>query len=476
MMEREFFTLREVAEIAGAAYFPDTRGDERLSQNFRADSRLIGPGDVFIAISGARDDGHNYIARAVENGAKCVILGSSYFEDHRDELSKLGAMFVAARDTTEAAVKIARAWLDAVGPKVAGITGSVGKTTTREFLYASLRGNFRTHSAVKSYNTLIGCGMTILAMPRGTEILILELGTNHPGEIRAIVENFPVTHGVITEVSAAHLEGLGNYGGVLDAKMEITGSRSLEYLSYNSDNETLSAAVSKMPNGEKMKKDGIRQIGVGYSNSGVRLSEVRQRVDAEFKPALSLSLQRREKKIVCNAPIFGRQHAKNIAFAYAAATQLSLDDDVFCETVRSFTIPAGRGVMSRAKNDSILLDETYNANPLSVSAALKNVLELETREDFRKIAILGGMRELGAESAHLHEVVMSRAGLFDEVYLIGNEWDASRQKGDSIKGLWPAVGDFIADFDFASLKHAAVLIKGSRYYGLEQLIPYIEEE
>jgi UDP-N-acetylmuramoyl-tripeptide--D-alanyl-D-alanine ligase len=152
--------------------------------------------------------------------------------------------------------------------------------------------------------------MTVLAMPGDTEILILELGTNHPGEIRETVDHFPVTDGIITEVSDAHLEGLSNINGVLAAKMELIESRKLEYLSYNSDNDLLSAAVARMPNGEKIKKGGVRQVGVGYSDAGVRISDVRQTVGPDFIPALYVTLSMKERKVSCRSPIFGRQHAK----------------------------------------------------------------------------------------------------------------------------------------------------------------------
>ncbi|MDR0765115.1 MAG: UDP-N-acetylmuramoyl-tripeptide--D-alanyl-D-alanine ligase [Synergistaceae bacterium] len=476
MRGREFFTLREAAEAHGFAYYPERSADTRVPLIFRADSRIVERGGGFIAIKGARDDGHGYIAQAVKNGAVCVICEKSFFELHKDELSALDAAFILADGSAEAAVKLAKTRLGMISPKVVGITGSVGKTTTREFLRAALRGAYRTHAAVKSYNTLLGVSMTVLAMPADTEILILELGTNHPGEIRETVSGFPVTDGVITEISDAHLEGLGDIEGVLAAKMEIIESPKLECLSYNSDNDLLSSAVSRMPNGEKIKKGGVRQVGVGYSDAGLRISDVRQTVGPDFIPSLYVTLSMKGRKASCRSPLFGRQHAKNMAFAYSVAIRAGLDDSSFERAAGLFELHPGRGRIFRGKNRAAIIDETYNANPASLSRAVKNLLEMDLPDEFARIAILGGMRELGRESPRLHEIALSRASLLDGVYLIGAEWGEAARKSDAVRGIWPDADSFMSEFDFESVENSAFLLKGSRFYGMERLLPLFADK
>ncbi|MDR1470935.1 MAG: Mur ligase domain-containing protein [Synergistaceae bacterium] len=475
-MSREFFTIAEAALAAGSDFFPKQYADIPMSQDFRCDSRNVGTGDVFVALPGERDDGHNYISESAQAGASCVMLDSSYFDTHREELLGLGTILMPVPNSSLALSKLARAWLDLVSPKVAGITGSVGKTTTREFLRASAGGSFRTHSAGKSYNTMTGCGMTILSMPGDTEVLVLELGTSHIGDIEELVRNFPVTHGIITEAAPAHLEGLRDLDGVVEAKMEIVKSGSIEFLSYNSDNENLAAAVSKYMKGLRDGGGRVRAVGVGYSDSGVRIMNVRQSVSEDMTPKLSMIISRGDRKFQCEARVFGRQHARNIAFAYAASSQLGVGDDDFISSAASFRIPSGRGVLSRAVGGGILVDETYNANPASVSHALKNVLELELAPEFKRIAILGGMRELGDASPRWHEIIMSRAALLDEVYLIGGEWPETWRKHDSIKGMWETAGDFMANFGSGGVPKSITLIKGSRFYGLDRLIERFEEK
>jgi UDP-N-acetylmuramoyl-tripeptide--D-alanyl-D-alanine ligase len=208
--------------------------------------------------------------------------------------------------------------------------------------------------------------------------------------------------------------------------------------------------------------------------SDITVSDVRQSLRRDGSPNLFLSLSGYGEEIACETQFFGKQHAKNIAFAYAAAHDLGLPGDMFAESVRRIGTPLGRGRICTTRF-GLVIDETYNANPSSMSYALRNVLDIELDDDFRRVAILGGMRELGDETGHWHEVIMSRASLFDDVYLIGNEWDQVETKQVALKGRWRSVGDFAKDFDFTSrsLDKSIILIKGSRFYSMEKLLPML---
>jgi UDP-N-acetylmuramoyl-tripeptide--D-alanyl-D-alanine ligase len=436
-----------------------------MPQSFRADSREVERGGVFIAMRGERTDGHEYIEDAVRRGASVVILEEGWYWRNAEGLKDLGASVIPVEDPERSVALLAERWLGMVSPKVVGITGSVGKTTTRELLHGAIKDHMRAHSAVKSYNTMIGCSMTVLSMPGDTETLILELGTNHPGEIRAMVGKFPVTHGVITEITEVHLDGLKSIDGVLAAKMELTDSRDLEFLSYNNDNEALSAAVSSI-------RRPLRVVSVGARRSDVTVSDIKQSIGEDGTPLLSLVISSRGEDLRCEARFFGVQHAKNIAYAYSAARDLGVPGEIFADAVRRVDAPRGRGRIFRTA-DGMIIDETYNASPGSMSYALKNVLGIELAGDVRKIAILGGMRELGAESDRWHEVIMSRASLFDEVYLIGSEWDGVETKQGALRGRWRDADGFLNDFDPASASGAIVLVKGSRSYGLERILPLL---
>jgi UDP-N-acetylmuramoyl-tripeptide--D-alanyl-D-alanine ligase len=474
MTRNSRFTVGEAARVLGVDFFPRDVGEVSLPENFRIDSRQVEPGDGFIAIRGARDDGHNYALSAERAGASCILLERDYFNANDMRLAAAGGAFIPVDDTTRAATKLARAWLDEVSPRVIGITGSVGKTTTREFTNVALSRKFRTRAAIKSYNTLIGASLTVLSTPPGTEILILELGTNHPGEIREIVQNFPINDGVITDVAHAHLEGLGGLEGVLAAKMEITESSALKSLSYNIDNELLAAAVPKAFCDYK--------VTVGYSgehpfDSFVTIADARQIINDEYEPKLKVELRSPQGRIFCESPLFGRQHAMNIAYAYSVASRMGLSDEAFVSAAAEFKVPRGRGSLTRGKNSGVLIDDTYNANPASMSQAIKNLLEMEAPEKLRRVAVLGGMRELGDASDTLHESMFHLASPLDGIYLIGSEWKETAARHGA--RLWDSTDDF-ADYlgsgGVDAFARSAVLLKGSRFYELERLLRYYVEE
>ena len=474
MTRNGFFHISRAAKAIGGTLYPNEAAEQTLPQAFRVDSREVLPGDAFIAIRGANVDGHDYIGQAAAIGARVVLLERAYFEANGEILKKMPVAFLVAGDgmsSEEAAVRLARTWLDEVSPKVVGITGSVGKTTTRDLLAGVLKDHIHTHAARKSYNTRIGCSMTILAMPAETEVLILELGTNHPGEIADLVAAFPVTHGLITEISPAHLEGLRSIEGVCAAKMEIAQSNAMAFLSYNADNEILASAVTAL-------RPEIRCVGVGMTGSAdqnIRISNVTQYIAPDGAPRLSLEITRDGRTFSCAANVYGRHHARNIALAYSIASELGLSDDTFASALGGASLPVGRGAIEPLPSGGFLIDDTYNANPDSVSHALRNVIELDLSGElgeYRRIAILGGMRELGDESKHWHEVVMSRAALFDEVHLIGREWDDVETMQGSLAGKWKDADAFLAAFDFSKVEKSVVLVKGSRFYALERLLPY----
>ena len=478
---KTFFTAERAALILGCSDFlpeTDSRQTSSLSQSFKVDSRYVTSGDVFVALRGKRDDGHKYIKSAIEAGAAAIMLENTYYTSHLDELSRYSVVYLPVSDSESALIRLAAEWLNEVSPKAVGITGSVGKTTTRELLCGALKSGARVHSAVKSYNTLTGCSMTILSMPRDTEILILELGTNHPGEIAELVQNFPVTNALITEVAPSHLEGLKSLDGVLAAKMEITKSKTLEVLSYNADNVALSAAVNSLYNESNEKR--VKTIGVGRGAADIRVSDICQRMSLYGEARLEFTISVRGENFQCSSPVFGRQHAQNFAFAFAAARELGADVSAVICSFENVELPPGRGRVYRCTGGGIIIDDSYNANPASLSAALKNLSELECEQSLRRVAVLGAMRELGDASDYWHTTVLNEAlalGKVDAVYLLGDEWGSLESQSPAVIGRWRCVDDFIAELNVKSLTDGAVvLLKGSRYYELEKLLPFLPED
>lgn len=463
---RCFFNVGEAASLLSCEPYPGADCACTLPSVFKVDSRQVCLGDAFVALRGQREDGHRYIPKAIERGASVILLESAYFHEHFDELRTHNVIFLPVSDTEKSMVLLARAWLDLISPHVIGITGSVGKTTTRTLLHRVLQGYVKTHSAIKSYNTLIGCSMTILSMPADTDILLLELGTNHHGEIGEIVAHFPITHGVITEIAPAHLEGLHSLEGVLSAKMEMADSRRLGFLSYNMDNSLLTRAVEALD-------ASIEKIGVGESPADIRIVDIKQTLSKDGVPVLSFTILHQNKAYDCRTELFGRQHAKNVAFAFSVAVKVGLRPE---DAMKGFGLPdmlPGRGRILVGNAGNMIIDESYNANPSSVSCALKNLVELELENGIRRIAILGGMRELGDSSRDWHREILGLARNVDRLCLIGEEWAAVDCEAVCSCEKWLDLESMIAHIETIDFSNAVVLVKGSRFYELERLLPLL---
>ena len=460
-----FITASEAASLLGAALVGQ---DRILPQTFKVNSREITDGDVFVARKGKKSDGHLYIKDAICNGA-AVVLAQFSLDIALDFLKEYPrVLFLIVEDSEKALVSLAKHWLKKVHPKVIGITGSVGKTTTRELMAHTFAGHVWVHSAIRSYNTLVGCSLTILAMPQATEYLILELGTNHFGEIAEIVRSFPVDSAVITELAPAHLESFGSTEGVLKAKMEIISEGKTLNVSYNYDNKLLADAISAL-------SSDIRTLGMGGQGADFVILNRQLRQDAgRFLLALECVWEGDSFEIIL--PLFGLQHAHNVAYVYVAARNIGMPHHVILEKFMQFNVPSGRGRIHSLSGNSWLLDESYNSNPSSLEAVLNNTRKVVLPNSHKKIALLGGMRELGEQSRTFHEQLLRDAVGFDALFLVGAEWDGISESGSPIAARTHATEELIPMIQKICKDHVFVLLKGSRFYEMERLIPYLKGE
>ena len=448
----------------GKLYGPDAE----LRRVWRSDSRDVGPGDAFVALRGARTDGHLYIRQTIKQGAAMVLLDESGMKSlGLGDGEYPGVTMIVVSDTTAALARIAQMYLAAVAPRVVGITGSVGKTTTRELSIAVLRKKYKVHSAIRSFNTIIGCSLTVLSMPADTDILVLELGTNHFGEIREMVSRFPVDTAVITEVAPAHLSGFGSVEGVLRAKTEICTSEKLKCVVYNKDNALLDSYMETARLAQK--------ISVGRS-AGADLRSVSSSISLDGSGALfSASYSDRNGSIDVSVPLFGLQHVYNVGYAIALGRYFGVADADLKAALAEFRPLGGRGVCKRLGRDSWVIDEAYNANPSSLGAALDNLAAVaENGSKYDMYAVLGGMRELGASSAAWHEKLLAKTADFREVLLLGEEWGEVP--------VLPANARLCQSFDEAAertremeIGRGVLLVKGSNSYGLKKLVEMLSE-
>lgn len=456
-----FLSVEIVSELLNAEVYGEIR---EIPQEFLVDSRLVTKNSVFIALKGEHADGFDYISEAISNGASVVIANADHPSKEEIVTHNPQVLFLLVKCSNKALAELAKYWLDLVNPKVVAITGSVGKTTTRELVTSAFSKTKRVHSAIKSYNTLVGCSLTILMMPQKAEILVLELGTNHPGEIAEMVGYFTIDYAVITEIAPAHLEGLTSIDGILKAKMEIADGGRLRYLAYNFDNEALKGAIST-----DLRLRNTLLAGVGYSSDNLRIISVDQTlIKSNF--VLNVVYQYREDtfSIACN--VFGIQHAYNIGYSYLIATQLGVNADEVIRNLEGVQNQPGRGQLLLLEEDIYLLDDTYNSNPCSLVAATDNVKSLNLPVGYRRIAILSGMRELGRKSSWYHQEVLKNLSGFDAVFLVGEEWDCAIACPSPIIARTKKVDSIIPFCQPYLTAKSFTLVKGSRYYKMEAVI------
>ncbi|MDR1873772.1 MAG: UDP-N-acetylmuramoyl-tripeptide--D-alanyl-D-alanine ligase [Synergistaceae bacterium] len=397
---REMFALCDI----------DASCDAPFPSHLASDSRDVTPGGAFVALEGERVDGHSYIGRAIENGAGLII-------GRRGKCPpSLPVPCVELSDPERGLGELAARYVERVAPReVIAVTGSVGKTTTREAIRRVLGGRFRLHSAVRSFNTLIGCSLTILGMPLNAKILLLEFGASSMGEIRALTRLFRPTIALITGIAPVHLAGFGSLEGVLRAKMQIAESDRLRYFLYDSDSPLLQKAALRLPG-------LVRTFGVGRKNGDYRIGETLFQME-NGAPVLSFDLKGPIGRCACKVGLWGEKLAMPAAMAIAVGNLAGLSMEDCGLALRSFTSLPGRGrVLSlpASGRNRFVVDDAYNANPASMRSSLETFAALRTAG--KKFAVLGDMRELGGEEVCYHKELIPVINTLDAAIFVGSLW------------------------------------------------------
>ena len=442
------FTLKELFEDV-----PNEFADIEFPSHLATDSRDVKTGDAFIAIEGEKTDGHKYISQAIENGAGLIIARKGKvpeginipvieLEEPERDLALIASKKLQAHELSS----------------IIAITGSVGKTTTRAALQLVLNEKFKVHAPERSLNTLIGCTATIMAMPKETEILILEFGANKPGEIKELSEYFPPTIAILTAIAPVHLEGFRSIEGVLEEKLEITRPSSIEKIIFNNDNEYLSDSFKYM----------VKSMGVGESSDSDFVLSID---NSEYTlPALSFVLALRQTQEIARytANIWGRHNAMPLALAAATAHELGISLQESSEAFADFQALNGRGKVIIRDDGKFIVDDSYNANPASMRASLETFAKIKSNG---KIAVLGEMRELGEDSTKYHAELKPLLDVLDDVILVGSIWNDALGKGTEYKFAsdWKEALILLRDI-MSSSEWNGILVKGSNSIGLFNII------
>ncbi|MEN6333799.1 MAG: UDP-N-acetylmuramoyl-tripeptide--D-alanyl-D-alanine ligase, partial [Phycisphaerales bacterium] len=377
-------SIETLARIVGAAA-TDRPGEDGAKASYitgvSTDSRTVQPGDCFFALAGESFDGHDYVAQVMQKGAACTVVS-------RDVPDAAGPVLKVS-NTVRALGDLARAYRLMNPFKVVAITGSVGKTTTRQIVHHVLSRRFRTHQAQKSFNNNIGLPLTLLAAKPQDQVIIAELGANHPGEIAELTRIALPDVAVVTNAHPAHLEGFGDLATIVREKLSISeGLRDGGVFIINGDIEPLVTAC--------------RGLGRPFRTFGRTPNARYQARDIVCSGAYStFTIQGRPVRL----PLPGPGNVENALAAWAVCDQLGLSIDDFARAVESLSAVSMRAETLQVGKLTILND-CYNANPASMKNALAMLHNLrsccDANRDRRLVFICGHMGELGPQSPSLH--------------------------------------------------------------------------
>ncbi len=372
------FSAEKLASVLGAEVVPCSKAESRQIAGVSIDSRTVGAGDCFFAIDGESFDGHDYIAEAFGKGAVCAVVSENIDTDVEGVILKVS-------DTVKALGELAKWYRGSMGFKVVAITGSAGKTTTRQITCHALSGRYKCYQAPKSFNNNIGVPLTILGADESCEIVIAELGSNRPSEISDLTAIAGPDIALITNIHPAHLEGFGSIEAIIKEKASIAeGLGSEGRLFVNGDFDELVAHCAQIYR-------NFRTFGQSR-NCDIRAANL-------ITKGTTGELTIDDVKI--SVPLPGKANLANTLAGWALCKEFGLSLRNFAEAVQTLEVPKMR-LQIQTLGPITLINDCYNANPASMENALDCLTEITAGAPRRTVFICGSMAELGSQSDHLH--------------------------------------------------------------------------
>ena len=412
------------------------------------DSRNVSKGSIFFALKGESFNGNQFAAQALKQGSSYAVVDEQkYVTDER---------YILVDDVLFSLQKLAMFHRMHFNIPVIAITGTNGKTTTKELINSVIRKEYRVVSTYGNLNNHIGVPLSLLKIKDNTEIAIIEMGANHRGEITKLCELAIPTHGMITNIGTAHLEGFGNIETIVKTKTEL-----YEYLDknggtifFNRENEILAGCLSEI------SCEKISYGGISGNYSGIIKNSV---------PALELKVLIDNNSFALKTNMFGAYNFENVLAAISIGSYFNVETKTIIETIEGFKPYDNRSQIVKTVVNTLICD-AYNANPTSMKMAIDNFLLMNS---VKKVLILGDMFELGenSEKEHIKLVKYVKDKSFSRIILIGKFFSAVNQTLQI-----PAfidVDSFVKWLDKNPIKSSYILIKGSRGMKLEKIIDYL---
>lgn len=411
-------------------------------EKITTDSRHCPTNSLFFALKGERFDGNQYAAKALEAGAAYAII------DNPEYLS--GDRMILVDNVLDCLQQLAHRHRKALGIPVIGITGTNGKTTTKELLASVLATKFNVLATEGNLNNQIGVPLTLLRMNPYHEIAVVEMGASHPGDIDELVHIVAPNYGLITNVGCAHLEGFGSFEGVLHTKGEL-----YDYLRHtngkifiNQENKDLMGIAH-----------GLEQITYGQHEGAFAVGHV-----VESNPFLTFDWKQQGKIHVVETHLVGAYNIDNVLAAVAVGRYFKIPAERISRAIAAYEPTNNRSQYKKTERNDLIID-AYNANPTSMKAALDNFASLPVHP---KAVVLGDMLELGKTSDELHSGIVRQlqAEAFDKVYLCGQHFARTANGFPS----FTTTEELIAALRQDKLEGYHILIKGSHSMGLENVV------
>lgn len=424
---------------------------DKLYQKYResgkvsTDTRQILPGSVFFALKGEKFNANEFAAEALKKGASIAVVDEAkYAIDDR---------YVLVDNSLEALQKLARHHRDQLKIPVVGLTGSNGKTTSKELLNAVLSKKFRTYATKGNLNNHIGVPLTILSIDDSIELAIIEMGANHVGEIALLSSIANPTHGFITNIGKAHIGTFGGFENIIRGKSElyqhlITNNGQVF---INSKNEILSNMA------KRFSKPLFYPAKGDFYHCELLASDPFLKIKAENGDAITMQL-------------VGGYNFENAAVALCIGKFFGVDDRLANQAVAEYVPGNMRSQIVNKGSNTIILD-AYNANPSSMTAAIENLAAMNVE---KKVAIVGDMFELEDEAEAEHRAIgrLLKQKNFDRVYLCGKLMHSAQQEFPKAI-LFEKKDDLISELKKNPIQNSTVLVKASRGIGLETVVDYL---
>lgn len=416
------------------------------------DSRAICGGEIFFALKGENFDGNSYALRALQSGARWAVVNRDADLPADDRLIPVDDPFTTLQ---QLAVYHRNHVLEGRRLPVIGLTGTNGKTTTKELISAVLSRKFNVTATQGNLNNDIGVPLSLLKITPQTQIAVIEMGASHPDDIAKLVQVSQPDYGLITNVGRAHLLGFGSFEGVKAAKGELykyLSSRNGSVVFLNNDDAELRSMSVEWV------KSHIWPYGVRYD--GARILET-----SPEKPYLRIRLK--DGSTVCTN-LVGSYNASNVMAALAIGRYFGVPDADAIAAVQEFVPRNNRSQLQRSPFNTLIID-AYNANPTSMGAALDNFAAMNAAS---KLALLGDMRELGQDSLSEHRKIVRRLSDGNiPAIVVGEEFGkALKAEGTELLGWFGASDELAAYLEEHPVKDTAILVKGSRGIQMEKVI------